>query len=389
MATARLLDLAEDQYRAGLVWREALGHQLLDLTPSDELSGASKTSLALEPMMFAHFAANEPARFLAQIAFGHQPQTGRPIAIPVRTNNRGTICLSGLGRLTTAYPNTELTLQGRGDASALQIWGRNGPIEADLHARTVVNGTIEVDLEAHPALQTLWPATGSPEPPLAALERYVEPLAHAFRILNHAVPQFARMIVAVTRRIVLMSDRDAHSFAADAAYGAAFFNIVDEEANELFFIEEIAHQCGHILFSAITYEPGAFLRIPMETQLAEATDAVHDGRSLYEALHGAFTEATMALCFDACLERRLFEGRDRHELLGRVALILRKMNHDLLLLARPDFYTERGAAWFDTIRLLFEELCDRRWNELRGFDFAGQPYAFDYRAFAARNPLAE
>ena len=69
------------------------------------------------------------------------------------------------------------------------------------------------------------------------------------------------------------------------------------------------HQFGHVVFSALTLDVQAYLRVPAATPLARLTGNELDTRDVYSTLHGVFTEAWMSLCLEECYEMPEFTSR--------------------------------------------------------------------------------
>jgi HEXXH motif-containing protein len=205
--------------------------------------------------------------------------------------------------------------------------------------------------------------------------------------MRGAAPALYEAVRTVTRRIVLYNADLPNSFATLSAHGVAFLNVRDDN-EEMFFVDDLAHQCGHIMFNALTQEKERFLARPAATPLREFCPDQDDPRSLYSAFHGLFTFSTILWALQASVAREGLSDRQRHEALGRIAFNLRKFALDLDTLAAPGLFTADGR----TLYALFESVYDTVWRAhhgvARGFDLADQPYVFDYARFAARNPPA-
>jgi hypothetical protein len=194
-------------------------------------------------------------------------------------------------------------------------------------------------------------------------------------------------IAATTRRIVLYRSDVPNSFATLSAHGAIFCNVTTA-IDEVFFLEDIAHQGGHVLFNALTLEKECLFTVDPLTLINDFSDSEAEARSLYAAVHGLFTYTTIGETLSACLDRRAFTaGRQTHELLGRLGLILHKFEADLALLDRPALFTRTGRRWWRHFTAVYRRLHDRHAARVASFDYSNQPYVFSYPRFAARNPF--
>jgi hypothetical protein len=374
-AAGRLLDTVARGYRDGVEHYAALGHALATALGLAECTAVAPL-LAQEPWVFAHAVARLPAVGAQQLAYGFLPDPERTAQLHVQANAAGVVVLPGLGYLAGASAGETFEIDRNG---AYRDWRRPDRRPMRFSPLTFACDALDLAWSAPPAVEALWPSLRTSD---TAPVGMLSALAKAFDILSEMLPDYAALIVQVTRRILMFDDETTHSFATHAAFGAAFVKI-PAEGSESVFLEEIAHQCGHILFSALTHAPDAWLA----TDAADAPrDEALEGRSLYTKLHGIFTEAMMLATFDACLTADVFAGRQRHELLGRTALIFRRMHYDLVSVADPALYTLRGQALFEQIYAIFVDVRTRRLDALTGFDFSGQPYSFDPAAFLVLNP---
>jgi hypothetical protein len=87
----------------------------------------------------------------------------------------------------------------------------------------------------------------------------------------------------------------------------------------------------------------------------------------------------------ASLDAGVFGGRQRHELLGRLSLAMKRVHLDLLDVRRPDLYTEVGAELRHGFEEVFDEVFCHAGELITDFDLTNQPYTFSYRRFARLN----
>jgi HEXXH motif-containing protein len=207
----------------------------------------------------------------------------------------------------------------------------------------------------------------------------------AFNLLRAYCPDLADEIIAGTRLVVLFQAEQPNSFATLSAHGAIFLN-VNGAIDEVYFIEDIAHQAGHVTFNALTLAKERFLLINPDTPLGGPHGNDRESRTVYSAFHGMFTYVTIGQALAAVLERHVFDARQAHEALGRLGLVLRKFNHDLALLDRAEFWTPLGRRCWRQFESIFAGQQARYAPITQGFDYSNQPYVFDYHLFAELNP---
>jgi hypothetical protein len=345
--------------------------------------------LFLEPLLFAHFASTDSPIPLAQLLWGALPPAARPDAVDVRTDAEGRAYVPGVGYFHSALRDCDLELHWDRVTDRHQLRRPDGDAVASrLEPPLLVPGTsIELLRYGHPLLSAVYPQHEGTRivPALGdAPARHVGHLARAFELIASLEPALHHQITRTTRRIVVFNDPEVVSFATVAAHGIAFFSPRPDD-DEVFFLDDLPHQCGHVAFNAITARRADLFRGDPDVRLGDLTGQTADRRTLYGAFHGLFTEYHMCRVLDRCDRSGLYGGRPAHELLGRLAFIAQKFFLDTTNLDQ-DVYTAAGRDQFEALRAAGRQLDQRR-PELRRLIMDGQPYVFDYPLFARSNPL--
>jgi hypothetical protein len=344
----------------------------------------------LEPLLFAYFADPKPVVKLEQILFGYIAEHLMPAEIPVYTDRRGIVDLPGIGYLRTNIKDEELRLFWKGGLENCVLKHGDRLVEYVYEAPIMVKGTsVEVCRYNHPLLERLFVDEAGDRVDVdieQITRRQIDHVSKAFQIIRQQLPDYYEQMVTVTKRIVIYSGARPYSFATLSAHGIVFLNSSAED-DEPFFIEDLIHQCGHLIFNALTLEPQQFLRIAPRTPLKDLTGDERDTRDIYTTLHGVFTAAWMNRCMDRCCDSSLFSPRQRHELLGRFALILTRFGCDLRNLTGDGIFTERGQFLLSWFAWVYCEIVGKRYDLLAPLDISNQPYCFSYESFQMLNPL--
>src|SRR5262249_5907362 len=211
----------------------------------------------------------------------------------------------------------------------------NNALPAILQTAQRVSGTA-IEVEKH--RQSLFDrffleGSGAPDATdfVGAASDHLRHLTNACALLRDHCPDLAEELFFASRRIVLYRYERPYSFATLSAHGAIFLNVTGEN-DEVFFVEDIAHQVAHVLFNALTLNKPRFLSIDPDTSLGTLHGNEHEPRTLYSAYHGLFTYIMIGSTLAALLDRAVFKGRQAHEAMGRLGLIFRKFAFDLALL---------------------------------------------------------
>lgn len=206
-------------------------------------------------------------------------------------------------------------------------------------------------------------------------------LAKALNALEALVPAYWRLLQATTRGFVFSRQERLRSFATEALHGISFLSL-PKHVSVPGLTEDVAHQCGHTLFSSMFPDPAPWDQV----RASAITGQADDRRSAYVVFHGVFTESLIALALITALETGFFELRDRHEAEGRLAFLLRKFASDLscLMALSVDPETEWGRIRGE-MKDVFADVVRRARGILRPMDLDGHGYDFDAQVFFARN----
>ncbi len=213
-----------------------------------------------------------------------------------------------------------------------------------------------------------------------------------YQYLQTALQMMARQDVDLhewiafsTRYIHLYHGYLPNSFASLSVHGAAFLN-VPEDACVVFYLDDLAHQCGHIIFNAVTLQKDAYLMCDPNTPLKSITNDINEPRSVYSTYHGLFTYTLIIRCLSRCMP--LFSaGNDRLHALARIAFYIQKFQQDLHALNFDDLYTPLGKKVYQIFRAYYGWCCDEYSDHVMGFDLSNQLYVFSWQRFSAVNGL--
>lgn len=343
-----------------------------------------------EPFLFSYFTSpNAQSECTLGQLFACQLWTSDPQAnIAVVTNSRGACLIPGFGYIRTNSPGSRVE-------AALPTSLRNGQghllekseTELDCIPLLHVDESIEVLREYVPLLNQFFGEHASivEQTVARAADDYNLPLSNALRILKSSWPDLHDALSSVLRRVVLFRCPNFNSFATPAAHGTAFINL-DLGQTEAFFLEDLAHQGGHVLLAAATVDQSAFFCVPPDQELSSLTHNPDDARTIYIALHGLVTEAFMTVLLTRCLQQNSLPSAQMVELQARCAFIFRRFTKDLSLLAELPIFNSLGEQLIYSIRDAWGRADKEYGSDFQRLDFSNQEYNFSYRLFAEANP---
>lgn len=342
---------------------------------------ADDSLAALEPLAVARLSDPHGRGDLAATVLPMLDPSDRPAVVIAPADDDGVVELPGIGHIRGNRPHVDVEIAWGGEdhVDVRRPEGREHmrltPIETVPGTRAVVAPTI------HPFFRRFF-AVDTAACPLLATR-----VTTAFQLIAQATPTLHTHLADAVRRVSVHRAGHVPSFATPRAHGAVFLAVTDDQG-DVGLAEDLVHQGGHVLCTAMTVDRDLFFAREPSTPLGSITGSTIEPRTLYEAFHGVFTEAAMVLFLTRVLDEDILDGQQQHEALGRLALIASRTGRDLADLSIGGLFTDEGTRVLHLCRAALADALERRRHELRTLDLRDQPYAFSYTAFAARNPLS-
>jgi hypothetical protein len=359
-------------------------------THSPEWAEAIDEHALLDPLLVACVRQRRPAISLAQCVWGLLPPWKRAAELPVRAFEDGRVLLPGLGLFEELEPGGDATLHVAQGVPRL----REHP-QACLRPLPEVEG-LPLYPHRHPFLRPLLdaPPRGAFGRPTACYERTrvseptrhnVVALAESLRLLAATSPRQHAELLRDVRLAVVLEHQALDSAAPRPFHGGALLAVRGHES-PLYFVEELVAQGSRVMFHELTADWPAFLAVPYATPMRALGGEHDDPRGLGDAVEDVFALVRTLLALEPLLDHPPLRGHLRHELLGRIALALRRLGQGLAQVEHPGLYTEQGLALHRALRRTRARLHGRLGGLLRALDVSDQPRAFEYERFLERNP---
>lgn len=348
--------------------------------------------LFLEPLLFSFFRENKTGISLEQLLFGYLSTEDQQVAISVQTDPWGRIYLPEIGTLTPESPDSAFELHRDKESKQLILQKEGQNIPFVFEAIEYIKGTrIELVSHQHPLLLEYF-TKGDSSVVEVEIERirslHVDHINRAMELIREIYPEYYNFINRVTRKFIIFHNPEARSFASRSAHGAGFFSAQDFH-DEIFFFEDIIHQCGHDIFDSVISDRSTFLAADPTTPMSEFTGSeAHAGRQLEGTFHGLFTQANINIAICRSLESQRFKGKQLHELIGRQSDDMKRFILALDILDHPGIFTDNGKDLHQRFRKIYGEINERWAPLINSLDTSNQPYIFSYEHFAALNPLS-
>lgn len=353
-----------------------------------------------EPLLFAYFN-NKSTQILSieSLICGYSDRTR---IVELVSDEFGKIYLPNIGWILTKNTNDYFVF----DKSDFKLFKED--IEVDFifeEIELLENTSIELLKYSVPLLKQFYFNT---ENELLDVEikkitqKHIKNITKAYNLIKEHVPTQYELIEKYSPKCVVFNidTYQRNSFATLSAQGIGFFNAYQDDYDEVFFVDDISHQTGHVIFNVMIYESNQFFRKDKKTvlEIINMPDgSLIEKRDLHVVFHALYTYYTSFICLDACLENNAWEGKQKHEAIGRIAFYINKCYRDTLLIDNPINSEEKATEYFTNDGLLIYRELKAKWKEMyekwfgltEHFDMSNQPYNFTYSLFLELNPLLQ
>ena len=210
-------------------------------------------------------------------------------------------------------------------------------------------------------------------------------LNKAYDNLSKYSPEFTQLLNMTTKEISVFNLPKTPSFASINYFGTSFINIHERIHNDILFMDEIAHQSGHSIFTLLTRDSDSYFLFPPQTLLKNFTGFSGEGRTLYGAFHSMFTLCTIIHTLNAFLLNGNPNEYEKIELYGRIGFYLDKLIYDVEIISKLEIFTPKGKQIY---QMLAENMTDYQKLEngiFLKFNYDNQDYLFSPNRFLIAN----
>lgn len=220
-------------------------------------------------------------------------------------------------------------------------------------------------------------------------------LTNALSFIKSTSKNYFDLIEQACKKCVLFKTNpsNTNSFATINAHGMAFFNVYQDNYDEVYFVDDISHQTGHIILTTILFERKKYFLIDETVNIGTITKKETEYRDFYTLFHALFTYYTSLLCLDNCIKGNCFDARQIHEAQGRIGFYIKKLisdinNFEMVVNQYKGIefiLTEEGIEIYNMMKNKFSEIICKWHEKTKTFEFANQSYNFAYKEFNKLN----
>jgi hypothetical protein len=169
-------------------------------------------------------------------------------------------------------------------------------------------------------------------------------------------------------------------------------NVYQDDYDEVFFVDDIAHQTGHIILTTLFYDRKSIFKIDENKNIDEILKT-KDYRNFYTLFHALYTYYTTLICLDDCLKNNSFNAKQELEAKGRIGFYLSKFIIDLNNFEKITIYYDGVENVLTAIGInLHVEIRDKyfeifkKWNHITSkYNYKNQTYNFSFSVFTKNN----
>jgi hypothetical protein len=353
-----------------------------------------------DPLLFAYF--NDKSKInktTESITYGYSDNN---VIFELFSDKLGRVYLPNVGWFLTNYKNDSLVF----DKLNFKLFKDKEEIPFEFEKiECIENTNIELLKYPIPLLEQCYFNT---EKELLDVEieqitkKHLKNCTKAYHLIKQYIPTQFELIEKYAPKCVIFNidTFQRNSFATFAAQGIGFYNAYQKDYDEVFFLDDIAHQTGHAIFNVLIFDSNQFFKKDKSTILETINmpdGSLIENRDLHVIFHALYTYYTSFICLDTCLENNVFQGKQEHEAIGRIAFYLNKCYTDLLLVDNPiqenekakDYFTPEGFTIYIELKNKWFEMYKKWFDITKHLDMSNQPYNFTYAKFLELNPLKE
>ena len=360
-----------------------------------------------DPLLYAYYKYGDSSEIsLDQILYGYQEDSVKPEVLNVNTDNFGRIYFSKLGWFHTSIKNQEVEFL-KLEKSGFNIKLNKEDVPFVFEPCEYIEGTT-IELLKYPI--SLFSSLYEDEKPREIeieiiSKKHKEHLTKALSFIKDLYPSQYEIIASTVKKMVVfksdantsevLDNTQKNSFATLYALGCAFFNAYQENYNEVFFVDDIAHQTGHVILYNLLQSPDEVFSIDPFAQpyITSKEQKFRDSRSIYIIYHALYTYKVIVNSLDLLLRNKSLTPEKEFEALGRMKIYLHKYLYDLELLENKEnghkgiegICTEKGKTIFLDFKKNYLEKAEYWTAKLTEFSLAKQPYNFSFSIFKELN----
>lgn len=360
----------------------------------------------LDPALFEIATANRinDSALVLQNIYGFIPDENKPKKINITSDKYGNIYIPNIGWLTQLEKNRTFVLEKTANAYILD--GKDVQFEP-----LAIHNKLNVELLKY-RLELFDDRYYDSSHNIIDVD-----VDESYRAQNHTlnnslnyvadnIDWLAKLIKIGCPKAVLFNDGThpmnesfcaRNSFASFQVKRISFHNIYQPWYDEVFFLDDISHQMGHVLLDQITFDKTRFFKIDhtqnitANSEFGKRYDRI-ESRNYEIVFHSLFTFFVILNVMDSCMSSNAFNAEQKSEIKGRIAFYLRKSMLDFELFEDFDkneyaetIYTPEGLYIYMSMKQSFMSVYQKYKVYYEEYHMSNQTYNYNHKKFLEFN----
>ncbi|AUC76479.1 hypothetical protein [Olleya sp. Bg11-27] len=214
-------------------------------------------------------------------------------------------------------------------------------------------------------------------------------LFKAIDIIKKHLPDFYEELTFANKKIYLHDNPKILNFTSVETLGMLCFYVIGNQ-NLIYFIEELIHQGSHNFLYYLVHQRIDYFKIDVDNSIMrDYTKQQGDYRTIYGAFHGLFTVTQRVIYFDKLLTHKVFSGKEKHELLGRLMDQFSRFRTGLQLLNLTEVFTDKGIDLYNELDTKCASILEQYRTIYIEFDLSNRDLDFRYDNFCKLNSIED
>ncbi|WP_313387076.1 hypothetical protein [Chishuiella sp.] len=342
-------------------------------------------NIFLEPLLYTYLTQKDN-EWLDSIIVGYEKKPKRKIN--VFTNKLGIVYIPNIGYFTTKKNSKMLKLEILSQEEFIMYDGME-KIDFIFEPLCILENEIELIKTQHPLIEKFFIKKDNKKEAVkieSIFEKHINHFNKAYNIIKEYYRSYFDLLHKNVKKVMIY-EGESNSFASIQVHNMIFLNTKNHD-DEVFFLDHILHEGAHVIFNTLTYKTKHNLfTVPFNSLLKDFIGNAEEHGEVYGRFHGLFTQSNINSCMKICLEKKVFSGKQEHELIGRFSSNLKRFKNAIYTFNNSNLYTEEGSKWYEFFEKKQKTLYNSNRELIDKYNVSNQPYVFSYKIFSETNPL--
>jgi len=219
---------------------------------------------------------------------------------------------------------------------------------------------------------------------LSTIDYGEELIRKSINVFKISSPSFFSQIEIVVDEVLIHSSQESNSFVSEKIDGVIFL-YPKEPPTLCYFIEELAHQGGHLILLAATNSPSEYFNFEQDAFTSTHNKLSTNRRSNYVILHSLFTLAMISSCLRDVIHSNVLNKDENLEALGRLIYASKRFELDAISILNSNTLNQKGLILLRAMATSVQRSIDYFKHFGLELNMQGHEYDFSVQSFMKLN----